>query len=305
MILRSDYYLSIHSGRMYYPGHHDFPSSPPPPPQRLGAALRRCPEAAGVSHPDEAKLLWSLPGSAGAACCGSQCAGAVRSPKVEPWDVWRDIQGGCAVQFSGFSLVIHGMSNVSPNYSFCWGSLSLVMAFLGFRKLSLWRFGTYWCSLFSRRLWLCETTVQQKTNHQDLFYSSTVFFLSMFIPLPYNITFSGLRETFAGYTLAFGGKHPWVSCKRSLLQIHWKHESIRKKQTHQDLCPKSSTGFHHPQFFLPWSTPQELSMAAWSVAGFGGDDAKAMLRVLQVLGEARQHAESSYGWGLEIAAPES
>lgn len=30
-------------------------------------------------------------------------------------------------------------------------------------------------------------------------------------------------------------------------------------------------------------------MAAWSVAGFGGDDAKAMLRVLQVLGEAAQY----------------
>ena len=29
-------------------------------------------------------------------------------------------------------------------------------------------------------------------------------------------------------------------------------------------------------------------MAAWSVAGFGGDDAKAMLRVLQALGEARR-----------------
>ena len=47
----------------------------------LGAALRRCPEAAGVSHPDEAKLLWSLPGSAGAACCGSQCAGETLEPK--------------------------------------------------------------------------------------------------------------------------------------------------------------------------------------------------------------------------------
>eukprot|EP00435_Cladocopium_sp_Y103_P054561 s421_g17.t2 len=34
---------------------------------------------------------------------------------------------------------------------------------------------------------------------------------------------------------------------------------------------------------------QELSMAAWSAAGFGGDDAKAMLRVLQVLGEAAQY----------------
>ena len=35
-------------------------------------------------------------------------------------------------------------------------------------------------------------------------------------------------------------------------------------------------------------------MAAWSAAGFGGDDAKAMLRVLQVLGEAGPPAVVSW-----------
>jgi hypothetical protein len=106
---------------------------------------------------------------------------------VEPWEsVWRDIQGGCAVrQFSGFFCGNPWNVQCFSRLQHLLGSLSLVMAFLGIRKLSFWRFGTYWCSLFSRRLWLCETTVQQKIFSSRFVLFLNCFFLSMFIS-PYH-----------------------------------------------------------------------------------------------------------------------
>lgn len=184
-------YLSI-GGFFFHPGH-PFPSSPPPHRNAAWAPKPRC-------FKEMPRSCWGIPPRRSKASLipSWQRWSSVlrismrRSPgggfPVEPWEICsrRDIQGGCAVQFSGFSLVIHGMSNVSPNYSFCsvlchlWW---LSYAFLGFCKLSFWRFGTYWCSLFSRGLWLCETTVQQTQNHQDLCYSSTVFSSQCLFPL--------------------------------------------------------------------------------------------------------------------------